>query len=59
MAIKPPCARCLARVDRIQSSFGLYAAYPCNCWLVASEAEAVRARFRQMVAEADARVQVD
>jgi hypothetical protein len=57
--IKPPCARCRARVDRIQPSFGLFAAYPCNCWLREDQAESVRRCFRELVAAADARVQVD
>lgn len=57
--IKPPCARCRARVERLQPSFGLVAAYPCNHWLTERQADVVRQRYRELVAAADARVQVD
>lgn len=59
MAIKPPCARCRNRVDRLWPSVGVVAAYPCLCWLTEGQADVVRWRYRELVAAADARVQVD
>jgi hypothetical protein len=59
VAIKPCCARCQARVDRLQRSYGIEAAYPCRCWLTVEQADVVREHFRALVAAADERVQVD
>ncbi len=57
--IKPPCTCCGKLVDRLQGSFGVEAAYPCLHWLTGDQADLVRRRYRELVAAADARVQVD
>lgn len=59
MAIKPSCASCRQPVDRLQRSLGIVAAYPCRCWLTVEQADMVRRHFRELVAAADDRAQVD
>ncbi len=59
VGIKPPCARCAARVDRLQRCHGIVAAYPCYCWLTKGQANSVLQHFRVLAAAADERVQVD
>lgn len=40
---RPVCPGCAKPVDRMQHSVGVFAAYPCNCWLTVEAArQAVR-----------------
>jgi hypothetical protein len=56
------CPACGARASRMQRGApqprpGVFAVYPCQCWLVPEAAERLRAAYRQAVDARSAEVQ--
>ncbi len=51
---RPHCARCSDRVDRMQRSRGIVAAYPCLHWLTRGEANAMKAEADALLDAAQA-----
>ena len=43
---RPTCPACASPIDRMQHSFGIVAAYPCNCWLTRNIARQMAAAWR-------------
>lgn len=58
--LRPACLSCAARIDRLQTSFGVVCAYPCYCWMSMASARVlvaeVRERRRAAIASALAEV---